>query len=150
MPVPVTRRTFFRAGACGAAASVLGWTGHAQQPGAPPAPPAPTRSRSGAEFINQETQTQIERGLELLARQQYNDGSFPGGALSDRGGSGGWSVGVASLAGLALMAAGNQPGRGRYGKHVARAVVHMASLPLDANILFLTVMATKMPLVGRG
>jgi NAD(P)-dependent dehydrogenase (short-subunit alcohol dehydrogenase family) len=34
--------------------------------------------------------------------------------------------------------------------HVARAVLHMASLPLDANILFLTVMATKMPLVGRG
>jgi hypothetical protein len=107
---------------------VLGWTGHAQQPGAPPAPPAPTRSRSGAEFINQETQTQIERGLELLARQQYNDGSFPGGALSDRGGSGGWSVGVASLAGLALMAAGNQPGRGRYGKHVARAVEYVSAM----------------------
>jgi NAD(P)-dependent dehydrogenase (short-subunit alcohol dehydrogenase family) len=35
-------------------------------------------------------------------------------------------------------------------EHVARAVVHMASLPLEANILFLTVMATKMPLVGRG
>jgi len=35
-------------------------------------------------------------------------------------------------------------------EHVARAVVHMAGLPLDANILFLTVMATKMPLVGRG
>jgi NAD(P)-dependent dehydrogenase (short-subunit alcohol dehydrogenase family) len=34
--------------------------------------------------------------------------------------------------------------------HVARAVVYMASLPLDANVLFLTVMATKMPLVGRG
>jgi NAD(P)-dependent dehydrogenase (short-subunit alcohol dehydrogenase family) len=34
--------------------------------------------------------------------------------------------------------------------HVANAVVHMASLPLDANILFLTVMATKMPFVGRG
>jgi NAD(P)-dependent dehydrogenase (short-subunit alcohol dehydrogenase family) len=33
---------------------------------------------------------------------------------------------------------------------VARAVVHMASLPLSANILFMTVMATKMPLVGRG
>jgi NAD(P)-dependent dehydrogenase (short-subunit alcohol dehydrogenase family) len=33
---------------------------------------------------------------------------------------------------------------------VARTVVHMASLPLDANILFLTVMATKMPYVGRG
>jgi NAD(P)-dependent dehydrogenase (short-subunit alcohol dehydrogenase family) len=33
---------------------------------------------------------------------------------------------------------------------VARAVVTMAGLPLDANILFLTVMATKMPFVGRG
>ncbi|MGH7267626.1 MAG: SDR family oxidoreductase [Candidatus Rokuibacteriota bacterium] len=34
--------------------------------------------------------------------------------------------------------------------HVARAVLHMASLPLDANVLFMTVMATKMPFVGRG
>jgi len=34
--------------------------------------------------------------------------------------------------------------------NVARAVVYMASLPLDANVLFMTVMATKMPLVGRG
>ena len=33
---------------------------------------------------------------------------------------------------------------------VARAVVYMASLPLDANVLCLTVMATTMPLVGRG
>jgi NAD(P)-dependent dehydrogenase (short-subunit alcohol dehydrogenase family) len=34
--------------------------------------------------------------------------------------------------------------------NVARAVVYMASLPLDANVQFLTVMATKMPFVGRG
>ncbi len=34
--------------------------------------------------------------------------------------------------------------------HVVRAVVYMASLPLDANVLFLTVMATGMPFVGRG
>jgi NAD(P)-dependent dehydrogenase (short-subunit alcohol dehydrogenase family) len=34
--------------------------------------------------------------------------------------------------------------------HVADAVLYMASLPLDANVLFLTVMATKMPFVGRG
>jgi NAD(P)-dependent dehydrogenase (short-subunit alcohol dehydrogenase family) len=33
---------------------------------------------------------------------------------------------------------------------VAKAVVHMASLPLDSNILFMTIMATKMPFVGRG
>jgi NAD(P)-dependent dehydrogenase (short-subunit alcohol dehydrogenase family) len=35
-------------------------------------------------------------------------------------------------------------------QHVANAVVHMASLPLEANVQFLTVMATKMPFVGRG
>jgi NAD(P)-dependent dehydrogenase (short-subunit alcohol dehydrogenase family) len=35
-------------------------------------------------------------------------------------------------------------------QHVARAVVYMASLPLDANVQFLTVMATKMPFIGRG
>jgi NAD(P)-dependent dehydrogenase (short-subunit alcohol dehydrogenase family) len=34
--------------------------------------------------------------------------------------------------------------------HVARAVIYMASLPLDANVPFLTVMATKMPYLGRG
>lgn len=35
-------------------------------------------------------------------------------------------------------------------EHVARAVVYMASLPLDANVQFMTVMATKMPFIGRG
>jgi len=34
--------------------------------------------------------------------------------------------------------------------HVARAVVFMASLPLDTNVLTMTIMATKMPFVGRG
>jgi NAD(P)-dependent dehydrogenase (short-subunit alcohol dehydrogenase family) len=34
--------------------------------------------------------------------------------------------------------------------HIADAVVSMASLPLDANVLFMTIMATKMPFVGRG
>jgi NAD(P)-dependent dehydrogenase (short-subunit alcohol dehydrogenase family) len=35
-------------------------------------------------------------------------------------------------------------------RHVAEAVLYMANLPLSANVLFMTVMATKMPLVGRG
>jgi NADP-dependent 3-hydroxy acid dehydrogenase YdfG len=34
--------------------------------------------------------------------------------------------------------------------HVAEAVLHMASLPLSANIPFLTIMARDMPFVGRG
>ena len=35
-------------------------------------------------------------------------------------------------------------------RHVADAVLYMANLPLDANVLFMNVMATKMPFVGRG
>jgi len=35
-------------------------------------------------------------------------------------------------------------------KHVADAVVFMANLPLEANVMFMTVMATKMPFAGRG
>jgi hypothetical protein len=34
--------------------------------------------------------------------------------------------------------------------HVVQALLYMASLPLDANVQFLTVMATKMPFAGRG
>ena len=35
-------------------------------------------------------------------------------------------------------------------EHVADAVVYMANLPLDANVQFMTIMATKMPFIGRG
>ena len=35
-------------------------------------------------------------------------------------------------------------------EHVAAAVLYMASLPLDANVQFLTITATKMPFIGRG
>jgi NADP-dependent 3-hydroxy acid dehydrogenase YdfG len=34
--------------------------------------------------------------------------------------------------------------------HVASAVLYMASLPLDTNVQFMTIMATKMPFIGRG
>ncbi|MGH8621297.1 MAG: SDR family oxidoreductase, partial [Burkholderiales bacterium] len=35
-------------------------------------------------------------------------------------------------------------------EHAAKSVLFMASLPLDANVQFLTVLASKMPFVGRG
>jgi NAD(P)-dependent dehydrogenase (short-subunit alcohol dehydrogenase family) len=52
--------------------------------------------------------------------------------------------------------AAQQPDGSRVGEprialdHVARAVVYMASLPLDVNVLSMTLLATKMPFVGRG
>ena len=35
-------------------------------------------------------------------------------------------------------------------RHVGDTIVHMARLPLEANVQFITVMATKMPFIGRG
>ena len=70
MPAIQSRRTFLRTGVCSAAAATLGLTAHSQQSASRPVAPAGSRSRSGAEFINQETQTQIERGIDLLARSQ--------------------------------------------------------------------------------
>ena len=55
------------------------------------------------------------------------------------------------MAGGALQADGAvRPEPTMDAEHVARAVLYMAGLPLDANVLSLTVMATKMPFVGRG
>ena len=35
-------------------------------------------------------------------------------------------------------------------EHVANAVLHMAGLPLEANVQFMTIIATNMPYIGRG
>lgn len=112
----LSRRNFLRVGACGGAAGVLGWAGHdrrgfAQQP-------APPGTDTGAEFITKPTQAAIDGGLAILGRSQFDDGSF-----ADR--AGGSGVGITALAGLALMAAGHQPGRGRYGKQVSKAVDYL-------------------------
>ncbi|MGH8260340.1 MAG: SDR family oxidoreductase [Steroidobacteraceae bacterium] len=50
----------------------------------------------------------------------------------------------------AALAAGRSPDPMIDVQHVADAVLRMASLPLDANVLFMTIMATRMPYVGRG
>ena len=66
-------------------------------------------------------------------------------------------IGNAATALTARMAQGVAQANGQLAveplmevEHVANAVLYMASLPLEANVQFLTVMATKMPFVGRG
>jgi len=49
-----------------------------------------------------------------------------------------------------LAAAGESPPPTMDVAHVANAVFHMASLPAEANVQFMTVMATTMPYIGRG
>jgi NAD(P)-dependent dehydrogenase (short-subunit alcohol dehydrogenase family) len=59
-------------------------------------------------------------------------------------------VGNADTALLAGMKASDSPEATMDVADVGRALVYMASLPLEANVLFMTVMATNMPLIGRG
>jgi NAD(P)-dependent dehydrogenase (short-subunit alcohol dehydrogenase family) len=66
-------------------------------------------------------------------------------------------IGNAATDLTAAMARGARQGDGSLSaeprmdvEHAAQAVVYMAGLPLDVNVLFMTVMATKMPYVGRG
>jgi NAD(P)-dependent dehydrogenase (short-subunit alcohol dehydrogenase family) len=66
-------------------------------------------------------------------------------------------IGNASTEMAARMASGVPQANGQIAieplmdvANVANAIVHMAGLPLDANVQFMTVMATKMPFVGRG
>jgi NAD(P)-dependent dehydrogenase (short-subunit alcohol dehydrogenase family) len=66
-------------------------------------------------------------------------------------------IGNAATNLAARQAAGTEQADGRIAveplldlEHVGRAVLYMANLPLDANVQFMTLMATKMPLIGRG
>lgn len=112
----VSRRDLFRATAAVGATGGASWFGLAQPIGGT-APPAD----NGAGFITADTQTAIDRGLAHLAQGQGTDGSF-----TDR--AGGTASGITGLGGLALMGAGHQPGRGKYGKNVSAALDYMLKL----------------------
>jgi hypothetical protein len=71
--------------------------------------------RQSRGMINRAAQDAIDAGLAYLARNQHADGSY--GTHQHRG-----NVAITSLAGLAFMAGGHQPGRGRYGQNVTRAL----------------------------
>ncbi|MCE9562048.1 MAG: prenyltransferase [Planctomycetes bacterium] len=139
MPLPISRRDCLRLGATGATAGVLGLVGHAQpQPDPGAKSDFASNSKSGAEFINQDTQAAIDRGLDFIARNQLADGSFRVSEHRPSDHLAGAVVGISSLAGLALMAAGNQPGRGKYGKTVSRAVEYVSSMANGHHTGFLT------------
>ena len=68
--------------------------------------------------ITPATQQAIEKGLLYLAKTQQSDGSW---TYSGQGGE----VGITGLAGIAMMAGGNVPGRGQYGDNVEKATQYI-------------------------
>jgi hypothetical protein len=80
--------------------------------------------------ITPEQQRAVELGLARLASRQRPDGSF--GAPGEGFGA---TTGITALAGIAFMAAGNLPGRGKYGQHVARCVDYLVSTAQESGLL---------------
>lgn len=126
----VSRREFLRTTVAGGAVGALHLVG-AAQPGGGPRSEGAAKPDTGAEFITAETQEVIDRGVAQIAQSQTADGSF-----GDRGG--GATAGITGLCGLALLGAGNQPGRGKYGKHVSRVVDYVTERTKGTTTGFLT------------
>src|SRR5438552_2426907 len=77
--------------------------------------PGHAQENQAAGMITPAAQDAIDAGLDYLARRQNPNGSFGTGQYAE-------NVAITSLAGLAFMAGGHQPDRGRYGSHVTKAV----------------------------
>lgn len=112
-PAP-TRRQWLRAAGALTIAGGAAVVGQAQEAATAPA----------NDLISPEAQAAIDRGLAYLANGQSADGSYSAEA---RGISPAGNVAVTGLAGLALMAGGHQPGRGRYGRVVAKAADYVVA-----------------------
>lgn len=107
----MNRRTFLTRGTgalLGVSAGGMLWRGLAQE------------GNQVREMINGNTQRAIDGSLLWLSQQQVQGGGADDGSYGTGQYRG--NVAVTSLAGLAFMAGGYQPGRGRYGEHVTRAV----------------------------
>lgn len=97
-----------------------------------------------AEQITPETESAIVNGLEWLAKQQNNDGSFGSGAY--RG-----NVAITSLGGLAFMASGSTPGRGPYGTHVDKALKYVLEMTSDSSgLVAVTSGGFNVPMYSHG
>lgn len=87
--------------------------------------------RASRGMINRPAQTAIDQGLAFLEANQNANGSF--GTNQHSG-----NIAITSVGGLALMAAGHQPGRGRYGNAVTRALQFIISMESPNRPGFLT------------
>jgi hypothetical protein len=99
--------------------------------------------KSGSELVTPKTAEAIKRGLDFLVSRQHDDGSF--------GSSGyGRNVAVVSLAGMALIASGSTPGRGRYGRQVDRCIDFVLSHTEESGFINVTSSSSHGPMYGHG
>src|SRR5216684_190683 len=95
------------------------------------------------DMITGETQQAIDQGLSYLGRHQHQDGSF--GSIQYHG-----NVAITSLAALAMMAGGHQPGRGIYGDVVTRALRYVLDQDDGRGYLLSKTGISHGPMYGHG
>jgi hypothetical protein len=95
------------------------------------------------DMITPETQQLIDKGLAFLAQHQHADGSY--GTVQYHG-----NVAITSLAALAMMAGGHQPGRGIYGDVVTRALRYVLDQDDGRGYLISKAGASHGPMYGHG
>lgn len=126
-----------RAPALAILAGAIVSAGAAQQPPrpAPPPPTAPApagntsaQNNAAVNEITPELDRAVVKGLKTLASQQTTDGSFGDGRY-------GKNVAVSAIAGIALMADGNLPGRGPYGEHVAKCAEYILANCTESGLI---------------
>lgn len=112
--------------------------------GATAGPKVPlTVETSGLEYITPATQQAINRGLEFLAANQHEDGAFGSGQYRK-------NVAVTALAGMAFLTAGNTPGRGKYGKNVAKTVDFLLARTDPSGYINVKESESHGPMYGHG
>lgn len=99
--------------------------------------------KTGAELITPAAARAIDRGLNLLASRQDEDGSF---------GSGGYSrnVAVCGLSGMAFMSAGSTPGRGPFGRQVEKCIDFILANTQDSGFITVPSASSHGPMYGHG
>jgi len=99
--------------------------------------------KAAAKMVTPAAQRAIDHGLAVLAARQHDDGSL--GSGSYRG-----NVAVVSLAGMAWMAGGSTPGRGRYGREVALALDYVLAGAQESGYINSATFAHHGPMYGHG
>ena len=96
-----------------------------------------------AEMLNTAAQRAIDKGLGWVAGQQAEDGGFGSGAYRS-------NVAVISLCGMAFLAGGSTPGRGRYGEPVQRAVDTVLANAQPSGFIVESGSTSHGPMYGHG
>jgi len=98
----------------------------------------------GKKYYTPPTRIAVDRGLKYLAERQHADGSFGSGSTFNQ------NVAVTALCGMAFLADGNTPGRGKYGKQVQKTVDFILASCKPSGYIIAPESISHGPMYGHG